>query len=187
MKGHGRAAYNLGVMYRDGNSVRRDRAAAIRFFRLAARNGIPAAQANLDALGAPAEPPSAESGQSLVASRPAVAGSDVEAVARFQKAVLARVTLDRSEAKDFSDYVAIFTREAAKGDHLAQYDLGFALQHGLGIRADPVRAYVYYTRAMTSKASDIYAAALTGASEIVTLLNNKQFTAAHEMLFNDTP
>jgi alpha-D-ribose 1-methylphosphonate 5-phosphate C-P lyase len=50
-----------------------------------------------------------------------------------------------------------------------------------------VRADVYCLRAAASKAQDISAAALTGAGEILAVLTDAQFTAAHEMLFDDAP
>jgi hypothetical protein len=186
-KGNGRAAYNLGVIYRDGDDgVARSRTEAVKFFQIAALAGIVAARQNLTALGVPStSAPTGDDRSALRLSRGMA--PEIRSIARFQDAALARGALDASTADDFSRYVPVFFQQATEGNRLAQYDAGFALERGLGVRPDPVRAYVYYVRASASDARDVHAAALQGAVDMATRLSAQEREAALEMLLDVTP
>lgn len=188
-KGYGRAAYDLGVIYRDGDGVPPDRAEAIRYFGMAARDGIAAARPSLAALGAPLPPaaPRPRPSGGMSADRAAIAPPELRPIARFQEAALARADLDPSVARDFTAYVPTLIDEAGRGNQLAQYDVGFAYQRGLGLPADPVEAYVYYVRAAASDAADVRSAALKGAAEVGSQLSAQEHAAAREMLLGGTP
>ena len=182
-KGFGRAAYNLGVIYRDGDGVPQDPDAAIRYFRLANRNGIVAARGNLAALGSPLPPapPAAPK------PRPSRAGSGSPALAEVQQAALDRSDVTPSAADVFAKSVPAFLERAAGGDNVAQYDVGWAYQHGVGVGTDPARAYVYYLRAATSGAARVRTAALKGASEVSDQMTGQQHEAARTMLLDAQP
>ena len=51
-QGNAQAQYNLGFMYKHGNGVKQDYAEALRLYRLAAQQGLAAAQEALTRLGA---------------------------------------------------------------------------------------------------------------------------------------
>jgi TPR repeat protein len=185
-KGNGRAAYNLGVIYRDGDGAARSRTEAVKFFQIAALAGIVAARQNLAALGVPSPP--APTGDDRSAQRLSRGmAPEIRSIARFQEAALARGALDASAADDFSGYVPVFFQQAAEGNRLAQYDAGFALERGLGVRPDPVRAYVYYVRASTSDARDVHAASLKGAADMAARLSAQERGTALEMLLDAAP
>jgi TPR repeat protein len=187
-KGNGRAAYNLGVIYRDGDEVTRSRTEAVKFFQIAAQAGIVAARQNLAALGAPSPVQSTPTGDDRSTHRlQSGMAPELRSITRFQEAALARGALDASAAKDFSSYVPVFFQQAAEGNRLAQYDAGYALERGLGVRPDPVRAYVYYLRASASDARDVRAASLKGAVEMAARLSAQERGTALEMLLDVAP
>lgn len=180
-KGNGRAAYNLGVIYRDADGVARDRSAAIHYFRIASLAGIRAANPNLVALGAPRP-------QQPVPARPAPGGeTENDLLARFQSAALARTNVDAVAAKAFAAAIPALLNGASEGNHLAEYDLGFAYELGIGQPVDLVKAYVYYLRAAGSEASQVTTAALQGATEVGARLSGAQHQAARDMLLSDLP
>lgn len=183
--GNGRAAYDLGVIYRDGDGAPRDRTLAIRYFREAAAAGIVAARGNLIRLGAlPRAPPQA-------ATPPPAPGQPgeaaVDAVSRFQQSALARSPVDPAAAKAFAAVAPALLGEAANGSPLAQYDLAYACENGLGLPVDLVKAYVYYLRATTSEVAAVREAAFKGAAEVVARMTPQQHSAARDMLIEDRP
>jgi TPR repeat protein len=187
-KGNGRAAYNLGVIYRDGDGVTRSRTEAVKFFQIAALAGVVAARQNLATLGvpSPAQPTPAGNDRSVHRLSSGME-PELRSIAHFQEAALARDVLDASAAKDFSSYVPVFFQQAAEGNRLAQYDAGFALERGLGVRPDLVRAYVYYVRASASDARDVSAASLKGAEDMAARLSAQERGTALEMLLDTSP
>lgn len=184
--GYGRAAYNLGVIYRDGDGVRKDRAAAIQYFNQAVRLGIPAGRSSLLAMGAiaPRPAPGLERRETPL---PPTAPDEVQAIADSQKAALARAQPEPGQMRAFAEFAPLFEAQAARGNHLSQYDAGFAYQFGLGVQADPVKAYVYYLRAAADGAPDIRAAALTGAGEVGQQMSPEQHRAARVQLLDAGP
>ena len=180
-KGNGRAAYNLGVIYRDGDGVPRDTAAAIKAFRIAAAAGVEAARTNLAALGGAArlpEPPSRASAAPPVTNVAGATGG------RSTPAALARVGVDPVYSKRLAATFPALAVQADRGNALAQYDVGFAYEFGIGVPADPVKAYVYYLRASGSRDASTKAAALGGAVEIRKQLSSTQQAAARDILLS---
>jgi TPR repeat protein len=126
----GRAAYNLGVMYETGSGVPRSRARAVSFFRLAAHQGVAAARAHLAALG-----------QSLPPAETAPHDTSMQDFQGAQQLLLSRGPADAGAA------AALFQRSADQRNALAEYDLGYCYEHGLGVPMDAARANALYQRA----------------------------------------
>ena len=190
--GFGRAAYNLGLIYREGDGVPQDTGAAIQYFRLADKQGVAAARRNLAALGAPLPPLAPPSVPPRAPPSGPKPGPDrAEAgragVAAFQQAALERSNVPPSAGEAFVQNIATFKELAASGNYVAQYDMGWAYQYGLGVQTDPAKAYVYYLRAAVSGASAIHEAALKGASEVSKGMTATQHEAARTMLVDGLP
>jgi TPR repeat protein len=138
--------------------------AAVTWYREAAANGDPRAAERLAALGAADGAPaasrpatSAERAPMPVATRtpariapppqpqPAAAPDPAQS---FDRAV----ALWRSRGIDARDPGAVAALESAakQGYPLAEYDLAYAYEHGLGVPAEPARAYAWYKRAAAS-------------------------------------
>lgn len=183
-RGDGRAAYAFAVMYRDGDSIPRDIGAAIRFFRAAAAAGLGAAQSNLAALGASAAPRITAAIQvpPIPVRRPPLTRESDRDLGRFQQVVLARGDVDATSSRVLSKLVPTLASQAAAGNELAEYDVGFAYEHGIGTTADPVKSYVYYLRATASRQQAIKAAAMRGASQVGAQLSDQQHAAAIGLL-----
>ncbi len=177
----GRAAYDLGVILRDGDGVPPDRQAAIRYFRMAESDGIPAGRESLAALGVllPPPPPAAPR------TNPP-ADRDSSALALFERAALAREPPPKNAVAALS-YMPVFESEARQGNHLAQYNMGYALQHGFGETPDQVRAFVDYLHASASPVPNVRDAALKGAADVGRSLTPEQHQAARTLLLDDTP
>jgi len=127
---HGRAEYNLALMYEAGDGVPRDPAKARLLFEAAAHDGIAAATAHLPA-----------SQRVAVAMQPA--GADTIFL-QAQRALLSRTPQDAISA------VALFRQAASRNDPaapLAQYDLAWCYENGIGVQADPQQARALYLRA----------------------------------------
>ena len=187
-RGNGRAAYDLGVIYRDGDGVPRDDASAIRYFRLAAADGIVAARPNLAALGQ-AAPPGFAAKPRLASIPPAPAspptGQQQAEIGRYQKAALDRAGPLPFSSQAYRTMIPRLDEQARGGDSQAQYDLGYAYEHGLGVPADPVKSYVDYLKAATSTDAAVSAVARKGAAEIGRRLTPEQHAAAREALLDN--
>jgi TPR repeat protein len=140
-KGYGRAEYNLAMLRETGAGVPADREQAVRLYRAAAGHGVDAARMKLRGLGEPYsgdvrhppnEPRSAD-------------GSGMAAFRRAQQALLSRDPAAASAA------AALFRQAALQGNPLAQYDLGYCYEHGLGLPVDKSEAVRWY-RAAASQA-----------------------------------
>lgn len=124
---HGRAEYDLALMLEDGDGVPRDHAAAQRLFAAAAADGIVAARSHL----APT--------RKVVMRVPAP--DDNAAFLLAQRALLSRDPHDATVA------FGLFLQAAAghgPGAAMAQYDLGWCYENGIGIAIDRPRAYALY-------------------------------------------
>ncbi|GGF26268.1 hypothetical protein GCM10011611_35420 [Aliidongia dinghuensis] len=134
-RGFARAAYLVGVMTETGDGVAADPAEAAKWYRRAAAGGVGAAKVRLAAVaGAPkASTPSA---------RPAMGERQfATAVAEWRAKGL---------AKGGARALASLQAAAAQGYPLAEYDLAYAYEHGVGIAPDPVQAYEWYQLAEQS-------------------------------------
>lgn len=130
-KGFGRAEYNLAMLYEAGAGVPRSRMRAAALYRSAASHGILAARAHLTALGeqftdAPRTPRD-------------TAMQDFQAA---QKVFLNRGPAEAAQA------AVLFRRAAEQHNSLAEYDLGYCYEHGLGVQRDRVEAYNWYQHAI---------------------------------------
>ncbi len=174
-KGYGRAAYDLGVIYRDGDGVPRDVSASIHYFRIAEADGVKAARQNLAMLAPPRPPP--------VRSETTVEHENFQ---RFQTAALERVNVDSTAAAAFADRIASITKEANSDNQLAQYDVGFAYEHGIGVAKDAIMSYVFYMRATLSTGNEsVRLAAIKGCADVRVLLSAVEYHAALSMLSHD--
>lgn len=172
--GSGKAAFALGEMAETverPDGLPQDLGIAVAWYRRALADGDPRARERLAALGAPdgAAPvprphPTAASGAptptptAVRVAPPAPAPSRPEPprpadpTASFDRAI----AVWRAHGLDGTDAATIAALEAAakQGQPLAQYDLAYAYQHGLGVPAEPVRAYAWYKRAENSSGPD---------------------------------
>ena len=139
--GFGRGAYNLAMMYEAGAGVPVDRARALALYKLAAERGIRAARAHLASLGRPV----------TGAARP----PDDPAAQAFQQAQSVLLSRGPSEAVRM---VALLRQAADRHDPLAEYDLGYCYQRGMGLPPDRVQALALYKRAVADAAGASVAA-----------------------------
>jgi TPR repeat protein len=189
-RGNGRAAYNLGVIYRDGDGVARNIAASIEYFRIAASHGIKAAKQNLERLdkSAPkpavtAPPPDNTIPEDIMIAKPSDAKPNVDSLKRFQEAALERRAIDPSAAKAFADTVPAVTKDAEKGNELAEYYLGYAYQFGIGVPKDPMKSYILYIKSSTSNDEKVITAAIHGGIDVGLELTKEQLASAGDLLF----
>ena len=130
-KGFARAQYNLGLMEEQGIGVPRNRAGATALFRRAAAQGLTAAQAHLAALGRH---------YAATAVKPAA-----DPLSDFRHAQDILINRGAAEAANVAD---LFRRSAERHNAVAEYDLGYCYEHGVGVAADPSQAYSWYQRAL---------------------------------------
>ena len=130
-KGFARAEYNLALMEEDGVGVPRNRTRAIALFRQAAAQGLGAARSHLAALG-----------QRDI--QPSVKPKD-DALADFQRA---QDTLLNRGAAEAARIATLFRRAADHHNAVAEYDLGYCYEHGVGVVADRAQARSWYERAL---------------------------------------
>lgn len=129
--GFGRADYNLGLMYLHGDGVRRDATKARVYFQAAARHGVAAAAGQLATLAK---------------------SEDANGEISFAQ-VQAKILADGLPSVDAAA-VAQLQLAARKGNPLAQYDLGLCYEQGIGVAADLVAAFVWYSRSASAPAGD---------------------------------
>ena len=168
--GSGPAAYALGQLAESAersDGLPQDTDAAIGWYRQALAAGDPRARERLAALGAgesegekPARrtPAPAPAPTRVVAPAPAPAPVAPAPAARPETPAAPSANFDRVvgiwrerglEGTD-STAIAALIAAAKQGQPLAQYDLAYAYEHGLGVPAEPVRAYAWYKRAERS-------------------------------------
>ncbi|MBV9785836.1 MAG: sel1 repeat family protein [Acidisphaera sp.] len=129
-KGFGRAEYDLGLLYEAGIGVARDRRRAVQYFEAAAHHGVPAARAHLAELGRPFT-------GSVLRAEDFGQGDFQQALSKLRA---------RSPAETAKTLAQL--RPAAEAhDASAEYDLGYCYEHGVGVSADALAAYVWYHRA----------------------------------------
>ncbi len=128
--GFGRAQYNLAMMYEAGSGVPRSTARAVALYTSAARQGISAARDHLAALGHP-----------FAGSIHAVPDTPMQDFQRAQQLLLSRGPAEAGQM------AALFARAAAQHNPLAEYDLAYCYQHGMGVASDRAQAAAWYRRA----------------------------------------
>jgi len=161
--GSGPAAYALGLQAENTerpDGLPQDPDAAIGWYRQALAAGDPRARERLAALGAgeserPARrSPAPEPAPARVAA-PAPLPHPVarpetpaEPSTSFERVI--GIWRERGLEGTDSTAIAALVAAAKQGQPLAQYDLAYAYEHGLGVPTDPVRAYAWYQRAQRS-------------------------------------
>ena len=157
--GFGRADYNLALMYESGDGVAPDRARAATLFEAAAARGVTAARRHLAKLGRPFTGAIAH-------------GTEEVGLREFreaQQALLARGTGEAASAAE------LFRRAAMQHNALAEYDLGYCYENGIGVPQDKRRAYEWYTSAAADAGSlDVRQLADTGARAVAQQLTQRQ-------------
>jgi len=113
-QGNARAAYNLGLLFEDGDGVPRSQASAEHWFHIAGQAGLDAATARLAAR--PTRPTDADyaTAQALIEQRGLAAAAP--------------------------DVLGLLQRAAGHGIKVAQYDLAYLYENGLGVGADRIAA-----------------------------------------------
>ena len=134
-QGFGRAEYNLALLYESGTGVQLNRRRAALLFRAAASHGIAAASAHLVRLG--------------MRYTGVVRGSDDPAMLQFREAEAILLRRGTSEA---AQAIPILERAAQQGNAMAEYDLGYFNEHGIGAPVNTEAALKWYKR--TAKHSD---------------------------------
>ena len=156
-EGSGSAAYALGLQAENTerpDGLPQDPDAAIGWYRQALATGDPRARERLAALGAgededkrPVPHAAAPAPVHVVAPapRPPIPAAPT---ANFDRAI----AIWREHGLEGTDSAAIaaLVTAAKQGQPVAQYDLAYAYEHGLGVPAEPVRAYAWYQRARSS-------------------------------------
>ncbi|MBV9813646.1 MAG: sel1 repeat family protein, partial [Acetobacteraceae bacterium] len=134
--GSGRAAYNLGLMTEAGDGVPRDRGRAVALFETAAARGVTAARTHLAAIG-------------RRYSGPVQTGPEDAALRDFEEAQ--RDLLSRGTGR--AEHAAELIRRAAMAHNaLAEYDLGYCYENGIGVPMDKREAHDWYIRAFSDSA-----------------------------------
>ena len=127
-----RAAYNLAMLYESGTGVRRDKARAMALYRQAASLGVSAARDHLAALG----------------QKVAVAPHR-ETVDPMQDFAKAQQMITSRSPQDVAHAATVLRASADRHNALAEYDLGYCYEHGLGLPRDLPQAIAWYRRAGT--------------------------------------
>lgn len=134
--GFGRADYNLGLLYESGTGVERNRGKAIRLFEEALRHGVSAALLHLTHLGVRRAGP--------------VGAGQKSPLMDFQQAQSVIASRSPAEAQQAT---SVFRQAAQQHNALAEYDLGYCYERGLGVPLDQAQALHWYQRA-TADAKD---------------------------------
>jgi TPR repeat protein len=134
--GFARAEYNLALMYEAGTGVPQNRNYAIALYKRAAGDGIAAARTRLAALGQPSIS-ATHNAQDLA----------TEYFQRAQQLLLSRGSEQAERA------AALFRQAAERRNPLAEYDLGYCYEKGIGVPHDQEQADTWYRRAQAD-ASD---------------------------------
>ena len=160
----GRAEYNLALMLTAGDGIPRDPARAQRLFANAARDGVAAASAHLRhplpgaAMNSvPVDPEDAAFGQA-------------------QRALLSRQPQEKADA------AALFRRAAAghgPAASLAQYDLAWCTENGIGTPVDREQAYRLYLEAAAGTSNiGLHQLAVAGALHVRAQMQGSTVTGA---------
>jgi hypothetical protein len=198
-RGNARAAYNLGVIYRDGDGVRRNIASSIQYFKIAASHGIAAAKQNLAYLDKPK--PKSEFANTLPSlptkpsedTAPPPSDNDTAMVVRlndiqrFRDIALERGIMDASAEEAFIDTLPTVEKDADSGNALAEYYLGYAYEHGIGVPKDIEKAYIYYLKSASSNDEKVMLAAIHGGIDVALQLTDDQLKSAGDWLLGKNP
>ena len=138
--GDARGHNGLGVLHLRGTGVEQDIALAVRWFRLAARQGYHAAQTNLGLLYENGWGVPEDEGQAYRWYLRAARQGDVEA----QTSVALMLAQGRGTAQDHRAAFEWFERAARQGHVEAWAHIGHMYRAGEGVRRDHVASYAWY-------------------------------------------
>ena len=144
--GDAQAQYDLGVMYRDGESVQQDYAEAVKWFRLAAEQEVPEAQYDLgvmyfDGRGVP---------QNYVEAVKLYRSAAEQGLVEAQGALGVSYADGEGVSQDYMEAVKWFRLAADQGGADAQGVLALMYLHGKGVQQDFVEAYARFTVALAN-------------------------------------
>ncbi|MDB5361055.1 MAG: hypothetical protein JWO51_2352 [Rhodospirillales bacterium] len=142
-RGLGRAAYALGAMTEAGDGTAPDPVDAARWYRQALAGGVEAARNRLAA---------------LKAAQAQHAASPTQNPAREFSVVIARWRANGIDGNDSVAHSALQSA-AAHGLALAQYDLAYSYEHGVGVAVNLALAYAWYQTAAASNGAPMVKAA----------------------------
>ncbi|MBO0711663.1 MAG: sel1 repeat family protein [Acetobacteraceae bacterium] len=161
-RGFGPAEYRLAVL-----TEKSDRAASLRLYKSAAAHGSAKAQQRLAALTGQATGQGAGQG-----------GTPSPAFDQAQSSMLAE-----GVASGSPQALRHLEQAAQKQDALAQYDLGYYYENGIGLPVDKVKAFVWYKRAADGSGPPAAkAAAERGAKAVGERLSPEERTRAETLL-----
>ncbi len=137
------AAYQLAVIFSDGQDAKPDYDLSFRYCKQAARAGHPEAEHLLALMYESGLGVSQDYSQGFIFENRASAHGSVEAT--YQTAVMLEngigTDIDLSRAREY------YTLAAGKGNVDAQYRLGYFFENGLGVKKDYIQAMSWYTAA----------------------------------------
>jgi len=169
--GLGRAEYDLALMYQDGDGVKKDKAQAMHYFAAAARHGIEAARRRMASVErVPTE-------RVTVSQMPGQAAGGSAAFGRAQA-----LLLDRGLPAGGAKATQLLAEAAARGDALAEYDLGYCYENGIGRPVDKAKAYAWYERAAATNGTAVKKAAASGLAALRPQLTVAERAAARAVL-----
>jgi len=146
-QGHAHAQYNLGIMYQDGAGVAQSDEEAVKWYQLAAVQGLPGSQSNLGL---------------MYQNGTGVAQNHEEAVKWYQLAADQGYALAQSNlgfmyqngtgvAQDHEEAVKWYQLAADQGYALAQANLGFMYQTGTGVAKSRAQAAKWFRLATETR------------------------------------
>ena len=156
IEGDAKVHNNFGLMYANGDGVRKDVRKAVKWYRKAADQGLADAQFNLGVMYANGEGVAKDEAEAVKWYRKAAEQGDAEAQFYLARCywVGTGVTKDEREAIKWyresakSEEAVKWYREAAEqGDAPAQYILGVMYDKGSGVQKDSVEATRWYRKA----------------------------------------
>ncbi len=114
-------------------------------------------------------------------------GAMAAGIERFHTIALQQADVSALQSKQYEGIVGEIARRAMEGNDVAQYDIGFAYEHGIGLPPDFVRAFAYYIRASGSSEAGLKSAALKEAAKVAERLSDTQFISAADMVLHQLP
>jgi TPR repeat protein len=189
------AMFSLGVIYEGGQGVPANPRKAVRWYRRAAKVGYAPAEYRLAMLYERGEAErrnfeqsrqlqqtATEGGPEATRAKPAAPGGKADdGEARFKRAEA--LILSRGFVPSGSDAVNELKSAAERGNPEAQYDLGYCFEHGIGVAANKLQAFVWYSRAAGARGRAlVHAAATQAADRIQRQMTEAERQAAASML-----
>jgi TPR repeat protein len=189
------AMFNLGVIFEGGQGVPANPRKAARWYRRAAKVGYAPAEYRLALLygrgdaerrnfeqSRQPQQTATEGGPEAARATPAApGGKDENGEARFKRAEA--LILSRGLMPSGSDVVNELKSAAERGNAEAQYDLGYCFEHGIGVTANKLQAFVWYSRAAGARApASVHAAATQAADRLQPQMTEAERQAATSML-----